>query len=140
MDFLLFSLTSSAAAQQADPMQIFITYGMMAVVLVILYFIMIRPQRKKQKEEEELRNSLEVGDDITTINGVVGRVVSIRDDDETIIIETSSAKTKIRIKKWAVGTIDTPDKQVKSAQNKKAEEEKKSSKKSKKDTDSENEE
>lgn len=113
------------AAPQADGMQIFITYGMMALVLVIMYFLMIRPQRKKQKEEEELRASLEVGDDITTIDGIVGRVVSIRDDDETVVIETSSAKTRIRIKKWAVGTIDTPDKKPKKKENPKEEKSKK---------------
>lgn len=130
MSFILLDqAANSAASQQNDPMQIFITYGMMAVVLIILYFIMIHPQRKKQKEEEELRNSLEVGDDVTTIDGIVGRVVAIRDDDETVVIETSSAKTKIRIKKWAVGTIDTPDKQVKTTK-KKSDDEKKETKKS----------
>ena len=90
------------------------TIGIWVVVIVAAYFLFIRPQKKRQKEEEELRNGIEIGDDVTTIGGIVGRVISVRDDDETFIIETGSDKTRMRFKKWAIASVDTPDKQPKS--------------------------
>ena len=62
---------------------------------------------------DEMRSSIEVGDDITTIGGIVGKVIAIRDDDETFVLETGSDKTRIRFKKWAISSVDTPDKQPK---------------------------
>ena len=91
----------------------FAMYGLIAVMFVAMYFFILRPQRKKQKEEEEMRSSIEVGDDVTTIGGIVGKVIAIRDDDETFVLETGSDKTRIRFKKWAISSVDTPDKQPK---------------------------
>lgn len=90
-------------------------------VFAIAYLLFIRPQKKRQKAEEELRSGIEIGDDVTTIGGIVGRVISVRDDDETIIIETGSDKTRMRFKKWAIASVDTPEKQIKKddAKNKK---------------------
>lgn len=76
-----------------------------ALMFVVMYFFMIRPQRKKEKDAKEMRENLVVGDEITTIGGIVGRVVSIKDD--TIVIETGADREKIRIKKWAIQTVDT---------------------------------
>ncbi len=59
---------------------------LMIVLVAVMYFIMIRPQRKRQKEEQEMRSSLEIGDEIITIGGIVGRVVTIREED--LVIET----------------------------------------------------
>ena len=98
------------------------------------YFLFIFPQRKKQKQEEELRNNIEIGDDVTTIGGIVGRVIAVRDDDETIIVETGSDKTRLRFKKWAISSVDTPSKQPKK------EDTKKSDKETKKDKTKKNEE
>lgn len=106
-------LDQAQAAVQDNP---WATYGMLGfwvLIFVVMYFVIIRPQRKQQKEEEELRSSVEIGDDVTTIGGIVGKVIAIRDDDETIVIETGSDKTRIRFKKWAIRSIDTPDKQPK---------------------------
>ena len=75
------------------------------LLLVLMYFLMIRPQQKKQKEEQKMRNSLRVGDELTTIGGIKGRVVSIKDD--TITIETSVDRTKIVFEKAAIGTMHT---------------------------------
>ena len=75
------------------------------LLLVIMYFLMIRPQQKKQKEEAKMRNSLRVGDELTTIGGIKGRVVSIKDD--TVTIETSNDRTKIVFEKAAIGTVHT---------------------------------
>lgn len=78
-----------------------------AVIFIALYFFLIRPQSKKRKEEEAMRNNLEIGDEITTIGGIVGRVVSINDDTESLVIETGADRNKMRLKKWAVSSIDT---------------------------------
>lgn len=76
----------------------------MLVVVVLMYFLMIRPQKKQEKEINEMRNNLKVGDEITTIGGIIGKVVSIK--EETVMIETGHDRTKIRILKSAVRTVD----------------------------------
>ncbi|HIZ83757.1 MAG TPA: preprotein translocase subunit YajC [Firmicutes bacterium] len=79
---------------------------MMIVYIVIigaaLYFLMIRPQRKRQKKEDQMRNNVQVGDEIVTIGGLFGRVVSIK--DETLIIESPGDHSKQKIAKWAIQT------------------------------------
>ncbi len=75
------------------------------VIIAVFYFILIRPQSKQKKKEEEMRNSIDVGDTIVTIGGIVGRVVSVKDDD--IVIETGADRNKLKIKKWAIGSNET---------------------------------
>ena len=75
-----------------------------ALVLVVMYFLMIRPQKKKDKQLQDLRNSLEIGDNVTTIGGIVGRVVAIK--DETIVLETGTERNKVRVKRWAVQDVE----------------------------------
>ena len=70
------------------------------VLIVVFYFFLIRPQRKRDKQEREMRNSISVGDEISTIGGFIGRVVSIKDD--TLVIESSSDRTKLKIYRWAI--------------------------------------
>ena len=111
MDFLFLAEAASGQTEQ-NPMSGIIMMLFWVLVFVVLYFAMIRPYRKRAKDEDALRNSVEVGDDITTIGGIVGKVIAIRDDDETIVIETGSDKVRIRFKKWAIRSIETPDKQV----------------------------
>ena len=106
--FILDTAAASAENAQANTWQMAITLGVWLVVIVVAYFLFIFPQRKKQKQEEELRNNIEIGDDVTTIGGIVGRVIAVRDDDETIIVETGSDKTRMRFKKWAISSVDTP--------------------------------
>ena len=78
---------------------------MLLVMLAVFYFMLIRPENKRKKEAEQLRNSLKVGDRITTIGGVVGTVVSIKDDK--FVIETSADQVRIEFAKWALGTNET---------------------------------
>ena len=73
-----------------------------AVVILGLYFVMFRPNQKRRKQEEEMKKSLTIGDEVTTIGGLVGRVVSLKEDSDTLVIETASEK--IRIKRWAVAS------------------------------------
>ena len=75
-----------------------------AVMFVALYFFMIRPQKKQEKQVSDMRNSLQVGDEITTIGGLIGKIVSIK--DETLVMETSRDGTKIRILRSAVRCVD----------------------------------
>ena len=126
--FILDTAAASAENAQANTWQMAITLGVWLVVIVVAYFLFIFPQRKKQKQEEELRNNIEIGDDVTTIGGIVGRVIAVRDDDETIIVETGSDKTRMRFKKWAISSVDTPSKQPKKDDTKKSDKETKKDK------------
>ena len=135
MKFIL-AATSTAAQTgglgSSPYTMIFLMIGMFA----IMYFVMIRPQKKRQKEEMEMRNAIEVGDEITTIGGICGRVVSAK--EEYLIIESSSAGSKIQILRGAVQSNDTANARLQAereaarAEAEKAKEEKKKNKKSKK--------
>lgn len=76
------------------------------VLIVAFYFFLIRPQRKRDKQERDMRNSIEVGDEISTIGGFIGRVVSIKDD--VLVIESSSDRTKLKIYRWAIRGKEAP--------------------------------
>ena len=83
--------------------------GIMPILLIVLmfvamYFFMIRPQKKQERETNEMRNNLKVGDEITTIGGIIGKIVSIK--EETVMIETGHDRMKIRILKTAVRNVD----------------------------------
>lgn len=80
------------------------TIGMLAMIAVVGYFFILRPQKKQEKEANALRNGLQIGDEITTIGGIIGKIVSVK--DETITIETSHDRTKIRLLKSAVRSVD----------------------------------
>lgn len=99
---LLFSQSTTDGTASSNPMSMII---MVVVLFVLMYFMMIRPQKKRQKEEQELRASIEIGDEIVTIGGIVGRVVTIREND--IIIETGSDRNKMKIERWAINTNKT---------------------------------
>lgn len=79
---------------------------MMVAVIAIMYFVMIRPQKKQQKQIDDMRNNLQVGDEITTIGGIIGKIVSIK--EETCIIETGRDGTRMRILRSAVRCVDVP--------------------------------
>lgn len=83
--------------------------NIMPIILIVLmfvamYFFMIRPQKKQERETNEMRNNLKVGDEITTIGGIIGKIISIK--EETVMIETGHDRTKIRILKTAVRNVD----------------------------------
>lgn len=80
---------------------------MYAVLFGALYFIMFRPQKKKRKKEEDMRKNVQVGDDITTIGGIMGKVVGIKDETDSLVIETGTDRSKMRIKRWAIASCDT---------------------------------
>ena len=80
------------------------TIIMIVLLFVVMYFFMIRPQKKREKEDNAMRNALQVGDEVTTIGGIIGKVVSIK--GETFVLETTKDKTKIRFLKGAIRTVD----------------------------------
>ena len=81
------------------------------VMALMFYFLLIRPQKKKEKADRILRNNLQPGDEIVTIGGFTGRVLSVKDDD--IVFETGAAKTKLTVKKWAIQSRTSPEQEVK---------------------------
>ena len=97
------------------------TILMVGLLFVFLYFFMIRPQKKQEKKDADMRNSLSVGDEVTTIGGIIGKVISIK--DETFVLETTREKTQIRFLKGAVRSIDVKVAEVAAAivENKEAE-------------------
>ncbi len=84
---------------------------LMVALVGVMYFLMIRPQKKRQKEEQEMRSSIEIGDEIITIGGIIGKVVKIREED--IVIETGADRTKMRLQRWAINTNVTKTEQQK---------------------------
>ena len=98
-------------------------YGSMIMVILMiamLYFLMIRPENKRKKQAEEMRNSLKKGDQITTIGGIMGRIVMVKDD--SIVIETSEDRVRMEVTKWAVSTNNSQQPESKKAKKSKKEE------------------
>ena len=76
---------------------------MMIVVIGVFYFILIRPENKRKKQAQEMRDSIKKGDTITTIGGIIGRVVFV--DGNTLVIETSDDRVRMDLTKWAVSSV-----------------------------------
>jgi preprotein translocase subunit YajC len=94
--------TSSASSSSASMIWTFLPF---VALIALLYFMMIRPQRKKEKQTQSMREAVQVGDNIITVGGVIGRVVTIKED--AIIIETGADRSKMQIKKWAIQSVET---------------------------------
>ncbi|MBQ2899762.1 MAG: preprotein translocase subunit YajC [Oscillospiraceae bacterium] len=94
-------------------MDTIISFAPIVIVLIVFYFMLIRPQQKKDKEDRAMRENLEIGDEIVTIGGIVGLVVSIKED--TVVVETGSDRSKIRILKSAVAQNITAKEKADSA-------------------------
>lgn len=106
---LLLAPTGGTAASggQQNPMGMII---MMAALFGVMYFMMIRPQKKKQQEEQKMRDTVQVGDEITTIGGIMGRVITVKDD--SLIIETGADRNKMKIARWAVSVNNTANEKM----------------------------
>jgi len=105
MNFLMNMLpggSSSGGQTQGGSWQMIL---LLVVMVGVMYFTMIRPQKKRQKEEQAMRDNISIGDEITTIGGIMGRVVTVKED--SIIIETGADRTKLRIIRSAVGVNNT---------------------------------
>lgn len=104
-----FSLASAAdpAQKTGGSFQIII---MMGIMLVVMYFLMIRPQKKKEQAAKQLRDSVQIGDEITTIGGINGRIVTVKED--SVVIETSADRVKMKLMRWAIQTNNTANERV----------------------------
>lgn len=116
LNFFLETAATDASTNQASGL---VSILMMVAVIAFFYFFMIRPQKKQEKAAQDMRDNLAVGDEITTIGGVIGEIVSIK--DETVTIETSKAGTKIRFRKSAISSVDVSAADKKKAAESKAE-------------------
>ncbi len=81
------------------------TIIMIVVLIAIFYFLMIRPENKKKKAAEEMRSKLKVGDEVTTIGGIVGTVCAVK--EETFVLETGADRVRVEFKKWAMSVNET---------------------------------
>ena len=103
----------------SSPLGMVIFWGLL---LAMMYFFMIRPSSKKRKAEEEMKKSITIGDDITTIGGIVGKIVAVKDDEDAFIIETGTDRVKLKVKKWAISSVDNKPDPIAAAKEQKAKE------------------
>lgn len=118
-------LTDSAA----DSSGLLSMLPMLLIMIAVFYFMIIRPENKRKKEAEQMRSSIKNGDKITTIGGIVGKVVDVKEDK--FVIETGADQVRIEFAKWALSTNETAAEAAKEAA-KKAEEERAKAKAAKK--------
>ncbi len=93
---------------------------MLVAMFAIMYFMLIRPENRRKKEAEELRSSVRKGDKITSIGGIVGTIVDVKEDK--VVIETSADQVRIELAKWGISSNETAAENAKAAQAKAAEE------------------
>ncbi len=91
---------TEAVTTEGSVIDSIISFAPIVVVLLVFYFLLIRPQQKREKEDKKMRENLEIGDEVVTAGGIIGLVVSIKED--TVVVETGSDRSKIRIAKWAI--------------------------------------
>ncbi len=110
-NFTLLDAAASATASGASAggvnsfLAILIQLVPLVLIIVVFYFLLIRPQKKKDKETQKMRDSLQVGDEVITAGGIIGIVVSVKED--TVLIETGSDRSKVRVKRWAIQSNQT---------------------------------
>lgn len=95
-----FILLETAPADAEVTNQLIMQIVMIVGMVAIMYFLIFRPQRKRQKQEEKMRSEIQVGDTIITIGGIVGKIVTIKED--SLIIETGVDRCRMQITKWAI--------------------------------------
>lgn len=105
------------------------TVIMLVIMVAVFYFMLIRPENKRKKEQENMRSSLKTGDKVTTIGGITGTIVSVKDDK--FVLETGADQVRIEFAKWALSTNETAAENAK-AEAKKRQEEKAKAKAEKK--------
>lgn len=81
----------------------------MVLILVFMFLIIYIPQKRQDKKDTAMRNSIEIGDKVTTIGGIVGLVFAISDKDDTLVVETGSDRTKIRFRRSAISSVEKLD-------------------------------
>ncbi len=112
---MLYFLNDAAAgagdAAATNPLGVFSTILMIVMMLGVMYFLMIRPENKRKKEAEQMRSSMKVGDQIVTIGGITGTVVSVKDD--RFVIECGADQVRLEFAKWALSSNETANARAK---------------------------
>ena len=105
--FYLLDAASNTASQpqQGSLLGSLTMFIPLILMFVVMYFFMIRPQKKREKEVQSMRNNLQIGDEVVTSGGIIGIVASLKED--TVVIETGSDRSKVRIARWAVAQNNT---------------------------------
>lgn len=85
--------------------ELFSVFFLPIVLVAVMYFVIILPQKKREKKIREMISKLQVNNEVTTIGGLIGKVINIKDDE--VIIESSIEKTQIKLKKWAIKEVET---------------------------------
>lgn len=93
-------MTNLYLAAATDTASMLATFIPLILMIIVFYFLLIRPQKKRDKEVQKMRENIEIADEIVTIGGIIGRIVSIKDD--TIVIETAGDRSKIRLARWSI--------------------------------------
>ena len=94
--------TAAGMDTKASTISMLFSFGLL---IIVFYFFLLRPQKKKEKEAKQLRDNLQIGDEVTTIGGIVGIIV--RKTEDTCVIETGGDRSKIRVKLWAISENNT---------------------------------
>ena len=94
--------TTAGMDTKASTISMLFSFGLL---IIVFYFFLIRPQKKKEKEAKQLRDNLQIGDEVTTIGGIVGIIV--RKTEDTCVIETGGDRSKIRVKLWSISENNT---------------------------------
>ena len=103
---MMFGQLLTANGGEVDTMGMLLgTFGPIILMFVVFYFLLIRPQKKREQEVQKMRKAIEVGDEVVTIGGIVGRVVSIKED--TLVVETSAERSKLRLARWSIQQNNT---------------------------------
>ena len=105
----MFFYLTEAAQEMPNPFGGGTMIIMLVAFIAIFYFMVLRPENKKKKEQQALRDSIKVGDEITTIGGIMGKVVHMKDD--VLVVESGEDQVRIELQKWAVMTNNTADKE-----------------------------
>lgn len=105
MFYLLDAANTSSQAQQGGLASTLTMFIPLILMFVVMYFFMIRPQKKREKEVQNMRSSLQIGDEVVTSGGIIGIVASLKED--TVVIETGSDRSKVRIARWAIAQNNT---------------------------------
>lgn len=104
LHFIFRLLEGEAGAAASGDYSFIPMIGMIVVLVVVFYFFLYRPQKKQERETTEMRDSIELGDVISTVGGIIGVVVRIK--DEMLLIETGADRTRLQVMKWAVRGIE----------------------------------
>lgn len=128
-DFLSNAILTAAPAGPSPVAGGFGSILMLVVMFAVFYFLMIRPENKRKKQAEEMRSAVKTGDKITTIGGIKGTVVSVKDDK--FVLESGADQVRIEFAKWAISTNDSAEAE-KAADAKKRQDEKAKAKAAKK--------